>query len=126
MPFFSPIDVQLDCDDKTMLQPDLVILCDRRKLLRRCIMGAPDFVIEVLSPSTKRKDANIKLYKYRRAGVREFWMIDLDKEKIVVYYFEADEIPTIYGPEDEIPLGIYGGELKISVKELFEMVRKVP
>ena len=121
----SPIDVQLDCDDKTMVQPDILILCDRSKLIRRCIMGAPDLIIEILSPSTKRKDANLKLYKYRNAGVREYWMVDLDGERIVVYYFEKDEIPTIYGVEEEIPVGIYDGELKISMKELFELVREI-
>ena len=125
LPLFSPVDVQLDCDDKTMVQPDVLILCDRSKLIRRCIMGAPDFVIEILSPSTKRKDASLKLYKYRNAGVREYWMVDLDGERIVVYHFEKDEIPTIYGAEEEIPVGIYNGELKISMKELFELVRDV-
>lgn len=125
LPLLSPIDVQLDCDDKTMVQPDVLILCDRSKLIRRCIMGAPDFIIEILSPSTKRKDANLKLYKYRNAGVREYWMVDLDGERIVVYHFEKDEIPTIYGVEEEIPVGIYDGELKISMKELFELVREI-
>lgn len=51
--FVSPVDVQLDCDDKTMVQPDVLVLCDDQKLLRRCVYGAPDFVAEILSPSTK-------------------------------------------------------------------------
>lgn len=50
----SPVDVQIDCDDRTMLQPDLLILCDRSKLIRRCIMGAPDLVVEIMSPSSRQ------------------------------------------------------------------------
>lgn len=125
LPLQSPVDVQLDCDDRTMVEPDLLILCDRDKLIRRCIMGAPDFVLEVLSPSTKRKDAILKLKKYREAGVREYWMVDLRKERTVAYYFEEDELPVIYGADDEIPMGIYGGELKISMKALFDLSREL-
>ena len=56
MPGIAPIDVQLDCDDKTMIQPDIYIVCDRDKIKDFGIYGAPDFVLEVLSPSTRKKD----------------------------------------------------------------------
>ena len=125
MPFVSPIDVQLDCDNKTMVQPDVLILCDRSKLLRRCIFGAPDFIMEVLSPSTKRKDAHLKLHKYRNAGVREYWMVDLEKERVLVYFFEQDELPTIYGGDMEIPVGIFGGELKLDLRDMFDLLRTI-
>ena len=125
MPFVSPIDVQLDCDNKTMVQPDVLILCDRSKLLRRCIMGAPDFIIEILSPSTKKKDAHLKLHKYREAGVREYWMVDLEKERVLVYFFEQDELPTIYGADMEIPVGIFGGELKLIMADIFDLLREI-
>lgn len=75
----APVDVQLDCDDKTMLEPDVLILCDKSKLTSRCIVGAPDFVAEILSPSTRKKDAIVKLEKYMCAGVREYWIIDLKR-----------------------------------------------
>ena len=61
-----------------------VIICDRGKVIRRCVYGAPDFVLEVLSPSTKKKDMVIKLRKYMNAGVREYWMIDPDQKKVIV------------------------------------------
>lgn len=125
MPFVSPIDVQLDCDNRTMVQPDVLILCDRSKLLRRCIMGAPDFVIEILSPSTKKKDAHLKLHKYREAGVREYWMVDLEKERVLVYFFEQDELPTIYGADMEIPVGIFGGELRLIMTDMFDLLREI-
>ena len=84
LPMISPIDVQLDCDDKTMVEPDVVIVCDRDKIINRCIYGVPDFIIEVLSKSTKKKDSVIKLNKYLNAGVREYWMIDPMKKKVIV------------------------------------------
>lgn len=125
IPFIAPTDVQLDCDERTMVQPDVMILCDRSKLIRRCIMGAPDFLVEVLSPSTKRKDAMIKLNKYEAAGVREYWMVDADRERVITYFFEEDELPAIYGADAKIPVRIYGGELEISMAEIFESVRDI-
>mgnify|MGYP000438242551 FL=1 len=77
----SPIDVQLDCDDKTMVQPDVIVVCDREKIQNRCIFGAPDFVAEVLSESTRKKDLVLKLNKYMTAGVREYWLVDPDRKK---------------------------------------------
>lgn len=125
IPLIAPTDVQLDCDESTMLQPDVMILCDKSKLNHRCIMGAPDFVVEVLSPSTKRKDALIKLKKYHEAGVREYWMVDIEKERAITYFFEEDELPSVYGTDAAIPVRIYQGELKISMPEIFERVRDI-
>ncbi len=119
IPLASPVDVQLDCDNKTMVQPDVLVLCDRSKLIKRCIYGAPDFIVEVLSKSTKRKDSTIKLSKYIQAGVREYWLVDIEKERVLVYFFESDDYPTIYGRDDEIPVGIFDGELKIPMAEVF-------
>ena len=119
IPLASPVDVQLDCDDKTMVQPDVLVLCDRSKLIKRCIYGAPDFIVEVLSGSTKKKDSTIKLAKYVEAGVREYWMVDIEKERVLVYLFEGDDYPTLYGRDSEIPVGIFGGELKIPMAEVF-------
>ena len=88
IPLMSPVDVRLDCDDKTMVQPDVVLLCDQGKIMKWGIMGAPDFVLEVLSASTKRKDCIKKLDKYMEAGVKEYWMIDPYQRKLIVYEFE--------------------------------------
>lgn len=121
----SPLDIQLDCDNYTMVQPDIMILCDQKKITNRCIIGAPDFIIEILSPSTRKKDMTIKLAKYRKAGVREYWMIDIEKESIIVYFFEESEMPTIYGPQDEIPVHIYEGKLTIRLEEAFRKIRDI-
>lgn len=118
IPLISPFDVQLDCDEKTMVQPDVGVLCDRDKLKKKVIYGAPDFVLEVLSPSTRRKDGTIKLSKYCSAGVREYWLIDPDRKKLVVYDFENDQLPAIYGMDNPVPLTIFGGKLEIHFERM--------
>lgn len=123
--FTAPVDVQLDCDMKTMVQPDIILVCDKGKLSNRCVIGAPDFVLEILSPATREKDAYLKLYKYKSAGVREYWMVDADKGRVVIYFFEEDEIPVIYGFGDVIPVRIYGGKLKIDFSAIREAVEGI-
>ena len=122
MTYIAPVDVQLDCDDKTMVEPDVIILCDRSKDINRCIYGAPDFVAEVLSKSTRRKDIGVKTYKYSNAGVREYWMIDPKDMKVIVYTFaqndDAEDTVSIFGFQDKIPVGIYIGELKIDFAKI--------
>lgn len=114
---FAPVDVRLDRDDRTMVQPDLLVMCRPGESDKR-IEGAPDLVAEILSPSTRRKDCTLKLNKYREADVREYWIIDPDKEKVIVYVFDDDELPTQYSFEDEIPIGISGGECSIDFSRI--------
>lgn len=116
--FLSPCDVQLDEDDRTMVQPDLIVVCDRRKIRMRCCFGAPDLVIEVLSPSTRKKDLKIKTAKYANAGVREYWIIDPDSRQVMAIDFEKDAFPAIYGFEDRIPVAIWNKELEIDFSEI--------
>ena len=120
--FAAPVDVQLDCDHRTMVQPDVLVICDKDKITRRRIMGAPDFIIEILSESTRKKDMILKLRKYEAAGVREYWMADIERRKIVVYYFEKDSHPAIYGMREEIPVGIFSGELRIDFAPVEEEI----
>ncbi len=118
--FFAPVDVKLDQDNKTMVQPDVMIVCDPDKVKDWGIEGAPDFVIEVLSPSTKRKDMYIKAAKYSESGVKEYWMVDLEKERVIINIFDeaSDEDIRVLGLEDEIPVWIYNGELKLNLKNI--------
>ena len=118
MPMIAPVDVQLDRDAFTMVQPDVMILCDKSKLIRRCVYGAPDFIAEVLSPSTRKKDMTLKLHKYSRAGVREYWLIDPDQQRIVVYDLEHDELPVIYGFDAAVPVRIWGGACQVDFTEV--------
>ncbi len=89
IPLISPIDTQLDCDEKTMVQPDVAILCQNDKVKTWGVYGAPDFVLEVISPSTRRKDYTKKLSKYMAAGVREYWILDAYQQKLIAYFFRA-------------------------------------
>ena len=122
MPFVAPVDVQLDCDDRTIVQPDVLILCDKSKYTPARIVGAPDFVAEVLSKSSKPKDIFIKLNKYRTAGVREYWIIDPEKKKVMLWEFEDEDDYAVYSFRDRIPVGIYGGELVIDFAVIDDLV----
>jgi len=123
LPMISPLDVQLDCDDRTMIQPDVVIVCDRDKVIQRCVYGAPDFILEVLSPSSAKRDSVIKLNKYLNAGVKEYWMIDPKQKKVLVYDFESGQYPAIYGFDSKIPVAIWNGECAINFEEVYEHIR---
>ena len=126
IPFIAPVDVQLDCDDKTIVQPDIMILCDRSKYTPQRIVGAPDFVIEVFSKSTRKKDMFIKLNKYRSAGVREYWMVDPDKKTVMAYHFENDDDLSVYTFRDKVPVGIYGGDCVIDFAPIDDYVSQLP
>lgn len=123
-PFIAPVDVQLDCDNKTMVQPDVGIICDSSKIKRFGIYGAPDFLVEVISPSTKKKDYTLKVSKYAEAGVREYWIIDSALQKVLVYFFEGDISPVIYGLGQPIPVGIYNGALTIDFSNIAKWVEE--
>lgn len=123
IPAVSPLDVQLDRDERTMVQPDLIILCDHDKLRESVVYGAPDFVTEILSPATRRRDMCLKLAKYAGAGVREYWMIDPDREKIVVYDLERDELPQVYGFRDQVPVAVFAGDCRIDFAVIDDYVR---
>ena len=122
-PFIAPVDVQLDCDNKTMVEPDVGIVCDTSKIKRFGIYGAPDFLVEVISPSTKKKDYALKLSKYMEAGVREYWIVDFVQEKILVYFFESDNYPVIYGFDKPVPVNIYDGDLSIDFTNIAKWLK---
>nr|WP_275955225.1 Uma2 family endonuclease [Mediterraneibacter glycyrrhizinilyticus] len=117
--FAGPVDIQLDCDDDTMVVPDLTVVCDDSKIEKGRIMGAPDLVVEIVSPSSRRRDYVIKTEKYCSAGVREYWIIDPDNERVLVYCFEKDDVPVMYVKGEIVPAGIFEGDLKIRVSEIF-------
>lgn len=123
-PLIAPVDIQLDCDEKTMVQPDVAILCHDDKVRRWGVYGAPDFVLEVISPSTRRKDCTKKLSKYMDAGVREYWILDPYQQKLIVYFFESEICPVIHGLDEPVPVGIYKGELEIEFSHIAAWIEK--
>ena len=122
IPFMSPVDIQLDCDDRTMVQPDIAVVCDKDKVIKCCVFGAPDLVIEVLSESSVMRDTVIKLAKYKNAGVREYWIVDMRRKKVLVYEFEKSEVPMLYGIDRQIPVGIFKGDCVIDFASVYKSV----
>ena len=120
--FLSPFDVQLDCDNRTMVEPDLLVICSREKIRMRCLYGAPDLAVEIVSPSSRRKDMILKTHKYEHAGVREYWIIDPGKRQVIVYDFANESYPMIYGFEDRIPVGIWEGDLTVDFAQISEEI----
>ena len=98
----SPEDVDF------VLQPDLMVVCDKNKVDRHGVHGAPDLVVEVLSPATARYDKIIKLSLYQRAGVPEYWVADPVSRSVSVYTLKngAYQSPTVYGSDASIPVGV--------------------
>jgi len=106
----APFDVRLNPDDgdNTVVQPDLIVVCDRAKLDDNCCNGAPDLVVEILSPSSAKRDRFIKLSAYRRAGVREYWIVDPDTKTVSVHILQDGEyIIRVY--DAAIPVHVLEG-----------------
>lgn len=104
--FPAPFAVFLNADDKTYVEPDISVICDNNKLNDKGCNGAPDWIIEVVSPSSRSMDFYKKLLKYRTARVREYWIVDYEKKQVMVYNFESDEM-TYYTFDDKVKVGIY-------------------
>jgi Uma2 family endonuclease len=92
-----------------MVQPDIMVICDKSKIDGRRCNGAPDFLAEIVSKSSCRLDYIKKLNKYLDAGVKEYWIIDPDKRIVTVYCFLKEEGPRIYTFSDRIPSDILEG-----------------
>ena len=105
----APFAVKLFADnDKTIVEPDISVICDPNKLTDRGCTGAPDWIIEIVSPSTSSHDYVRKLNLYMDAGVREYWIIDPRNEKIFVYYLEQSEVKAdSYTFQDKLKANIY-------------------
>ena len=96
----------LNADDKNYVEPDITVICDKDKITEKGCQGAPDWVIEIVSPGSRSMDYYKKLIKYRTAGVREYWVTDPEKKMVTVYRFEKDDMEE-YTFGEEIRVGIY-------------------
>ena len=115
--FVAPVDVILS--EKDIVQPDVVIVCERSKIERRGIFGAPDVVFEVLSPSTEPKDRRRKRALYERSGVREYFLVNPEAEFIEKYALTPAGYgkPTLY--EGQESFKVEAIDLEITVQDLF-------
>lgn len=89
--YTAPFAVFLNKDDHNYVEPDISVICDKSKLDEKGCVGAPDWIIEIISPSTQSIDYGIKLFKYRSAGVREYWIVNPLKHTVTVYDFEKEK-----------------------------------
>ncbi|RKJ75584.1 Uma2 family endonuclease [Anaerotruncus sp. 1XD22-93] len=106
--FPAPFAVFLFADDSKYLEPDISVICDTDKLNNHGCNGAPDWIIEIVSPSSRPMDYYTKLSLYRTAGVREYWIVDPEKNRILVYNFETEDTLE-YSFSDSVQAGIYPG-----------------
>ncbi len=97
-----------DTDQKNYLEPDITVICDPSKLDEKGCHGAPDWVIEIVSPSSRPRDYIKKMIKYASAGVREYWIVDPEKKRVMAYQFDKD-IAEQYAFGEEVPAGIFEG-----------------
>lgn len=107
-PYIAPFAVFLNADNRNYVEPDISVICDHNKLTDNGCNGAPDWIIEIVSPGSRRTDYFTKLFKYRTAGVREYWIVDPEKNRILVYNFETEDTGD-YTFADSVQAGIYPG-----------------
>lgn len=105
--FTAPYDVVLSESPLVIVQPDILVVCDRNKLDSKRCNGAPDFIIEITSPGTASHDYIRKAYYYQRYGVREYWIVDPDKKTTTVHFFEGDSFSTQYSFDNSVRVHIY-------------------
>lgn len=115
--YAAPFAVYLDDISNTYVEPDISVICDPNKLDDRGCKGAPDWIIEIVSPASRKMDYLLKLFKYRSAGVREYWVVDIAKDRITVYNFEHDYSIEEYSFTDTVKAGIYE-DLSIDFSEI--------
>jgi Uma2 family endonuclease len=122
--FIAPLGVRpspkSDNSDKTFYEPDLIVVCDTSKLDKQGCNGAPDLVVEILSPSTAQNDRLRKFNAYLKMGVREYWIIDPDSKTLNVNILDQGRyVSNMYGLADTAPVTVLPG-LAIDLKQVFE------
>ncbi|MDX2189073.1 MAG: Uma2 family endonuclease [Bacteroidota bacterium] len=125
--YFAPFDVYLfgiDESNTTVTQPDICVICDKSKIHNKGCVGAPDWIVEILSPSTLRRDIDSKYHLYEEAGVKEYWIIAPEYKQVSVFVLSKDNIYENKGDfslNENAPIHIWQG-ISISVNEIFEDV----
>lgn len=122
IPMFVPVSVNLHADLFTMAEPDFIIVCDRDKIKEWGVLGAPDFVLEVLAVSARRKEAGRRLDHFARAGVREYWVLDPHQKEMTVYQPKQDAAPKIYPLTGALGLHIFDGAVIVNLDALTEIL----
>jgi Uma2 family endonuclease len=126
--YLAPFDVRLvedtsasDEDTTTVVQPDIFVVCDRDKLDDRGVKGAPDLVVEIISPSTAKRDITTKYELYQRHGVKEYWLLYPNDRTLLVYRLSEEgryATPEVFGDGDIVPVPLLG-DLAIDMGKVF-------
>jgi Uma2 family endonuclease len=119
--YYAPFDVRLnpDTDDDTVVQPDIVVICDKTKLDDKACLGAPYLIIEIISPSTVQIDRILKYNKYLKAGVREYWIVDPESKSVNVFVLKNGEyVSYAYSDSDVLTSHVLEG-CEINLTEIF-------
>lgn len=125
--YFTPFDVRLfempgdrPEDVDTVVQPDLMVICDRSKVDRHGVCGAPDLVVEILSETTRRLDRLTKFNLYQQAEVKEYWIVDPVNRVVLVHTLEegAYHAPEVYNQDAVVPVGVLE-DCRIDLSEVF-------
>jgi Uma2 family endonuclease len=117
--YAGPFGVHLNEEEDTVFEPDVVVVCDKSKLDDKGCTGAPDLIVEVLSPSTGRMDKLLKLNKYQQAGVREYWIVDPQDLTVSANILEDGRyFITAYDEADVMPVAVLPG-CEINLQEVF-------
>lgn len=119
--FTAPFDVKLSDHPLTIVQPDILVVCDKDKLDGKRCNGAPDFIIEIVSSGNPADDYIRKLYYYKNAGVREYWIVDPRRQIVTVNYFEGNILNIQYSFDSVIKVNIYE-DLLINFSEIADML----
>ncbi|MCL2064500.1 MAG: Uma2 family endonuclease [Candidatus Cloacimonetes bacterium] len=122
--YFAPIDIRLnaDTDDSDVFQPDIVVICDKTKFDKQSYNGTPDFIIEITSPSTNRRDRFVKYHKYLQAKVPEYWIIDPDNRTVSVFILENGRyMHSIFGGTEKLISSVLDG-CEIDLAEVFASI----
>lgn len=115
--YASPFAVNLDAEDQDWVEPDLSVICDSKKLTERGCSGAPDLIIEIVSPGSRRMDYLTKSNLYQHTGVREYWIVDPQKQCTTHYHFEEDAAPAIIPFSMPVLVRIFD-DLSVTISEL--------
>lgn len=122
-PFCVRLDVEKnDNDVKNVVEPDITIVCDSSKLDERGCKGSPDMIVEILSPSSGKKDRVDKFNKYEKAGVKVYWVVEPDQKLVSVFLLQSNGRygrPEMYTDEDKIKVSIFA-DLEIDLKFVFD------
>ena len=119
--FSAPFDVKLSDKPLTIVQPDIMVICDKDKLDGKRCNGAPDFIIEIVSPNNPADDYIRKLYYYKNAGVREYWIVDPRRKTVIVNYFEGNMLDIHYSFDSTVKVNIYD-DLFINFPDIAELL----